>query len=152
MRALYIPPNQTQFDSLFSNRGSGISDIKVYNPHLRGGSFLSVIGRIVRGAIPFLKNIFLPEIPSFINNVSDDMNSGMKLKDSLKRRSMDSALNVGDKIIKRARGGRIKRKKKNTKRKNAKNKCKSSKNKQVTRKSRKKKMIRSKNDIFSSFE
>jgi len=112
MRGLYVAPTQTQFDSLFSNRGGGLDDIRTYDPHQRGGSLFGIIGKLVRGAIPFLKNIFLPEIPDLVTGVTEDMNSGVRFKDSLKKRGIKTAINVGNRMVRKARGGRKKKPKK----------------------------------------
>lgn len=142
MRTFYRRPSEVHFDSLFSSRGGGIGDIRTYDPHSRGGSLFGVIGKLVRGAIPFLKNIFLPELPSFVNSMSEDLQSGVRFKDSLKRQGVRSGKNMVKRLITKARGG---------------SKCGKKKTKGVSKKKpsskktrkKKKKVKRSKHDIFS---
>jgi hypothetical protein len=113
MRGVYIPPAIEHFDTIFnSSRGGGINDIRVYNqPLQRGGSLFGVLGKIARYTIPFLKSIILPEIPSFVSNVSGDVRRGMRIRESLKNNSIRAAKNMGVRVLTKARGGTAIRKK-----------------------------------------
>lgn len=135
MRVVYIPPTVEDFDLLFSNRGSGLSDIRVY--HNRGGSLLSVVGRFARYALPFLKSIIVPEVGNFAKNVADDIGQGRSIKRVLKKRGIESVLNVGKRVVKKARGGRVRKNKSVTK-------------KQITKKKNVRKNCVKKNDIFNT--
>lgn len=142
MRGVYLEPQPHDYDVLFSQRGGGVggslAHINTYRPQIqRGGSIFGVLGRVIKRTIPFLKNIFFPEIPNFVNNVSSDLQTGMRFKDSVKRQGIRSAKNVGRRILKKARGGR------KTKRSNR-------KTKKTTKKKKRKIVRRTRKDLFSS--
>ena len=138
MRVVYISPSVRDFDTLFSNRAGGLSDIRVY--HHRGGSLLSVVGRFARYALPFIKSIVLPEVGNFAKNVSDDVSQGRNFRRALKQRGVESVVNVGKRVMRKARGG---------KKKNILKKQSTSKKKSTTKKKTLKQCVR-KNDIFNT--
>lgn len=110
MYAPYIPPSDNDFDLIFtpSIRGGGLSDINYYTApriYQRGGSFLSILGRVIRGSIPILKNLFLPEIPRFISNIKHDVNSGVNFGQSLKSHGVESIKNISKSTYNKLRGG-----------------------------------------------
>ena len=121
MRGAYIAPSITHYDAIFRiNRGGGLDDISIYQ---RGGSFIGILGKLARYTIPFLKSIILPEIPSFVSNISNDVSSGVKLKDSIKRRGINTISNMGVNVLRKARGGRrVRKSKSQTKRRKIKRK------------------------------
>lgn len=149
MRGLYVEPSPSDYNVLFStSRGGSLDQIRYYTPSTaRGGSLFGILGRVIRKSIPFIKSIFLPEVSGFVSNVSNDVNSGVNIRDSLKKRGAQSGRNVVKRILKRATGGRkhIKksRKKKPTKkRKSLKKNCR--------KPGRNKVSFRTKQDIFNS--
>ena len=120
MRVEYIVPSERDFDNFFvyhnnKIKGSGLEDIAIFTPnrlHSRGGGLFSLVGRVLRGTIPFLKNLIFPEIPNFVNNVVGDMQRGdIPVKNSLRRHGINSLKNVGTRLVK---GGRKQKKKNNT--------------------------------------
>lgn len=122
MRVVYIHPSSRDFDTLFSKKGGSLSDINIF--HNRGGSLLSFVGRFARYALPFIKSIILPEVGNFANNVANDVSQGRSVKRVFKERGLESAVNIGKRVAKKARGGAKKKKitanknlKKNIKRK-----------------------------------
>ena len=135
MRVVYISPSVQDFDILFSNKGGGLQDIRVY--HNRGGSLLSVVGRFARYALPFIKSIIIPEVGNFAKNVADDIGQGRSMKRVLKERGVESAINMGKRVARKARGGAKKKKKKVTK-------------KQIPKKKNMQKKCVRKNDIFNT--
>ena len=97
MRGLYLSPTAQQYRTFFSQRGAGLDNINVYRA--RGGSIIGLLGNVFRYSIPFLKNLFLPEVSNLMGNVANDINSGVKIKNSLKSRGMNSIKNIGRKLI-----------------------------------------------------
>ena len=137
MRVAYIQPSVHHYDVLFSKRavGGGLGDIRVYN---RGGSLLSFMGRFARYALPFIKSIILPEVGNLTKNVMDDVAQGRNIKRVLKERGVESVVNVGRRVARKARGGAVKKKKKTNSKK------------QSTQKKKTRKKCISKNDIFNT--
>lgn len=142
MRVTYSPPSIREFDILFkdddsviTSRGGALSDINVYVPDSpRGGSIFGVLARLAKSVAPMIMRTVIPEGVNFARNVIDDVSSGRKVKQTLKKRGLESLGRVGKKII---RGG--------SKRKSVKNKTK--------RRGRKKKITRKTiryNDVFDS--
>ena len=109
MRVAYIQPSVHHYDVLFSNRAGSLSDIRVYS---RGGSLLSFMGRFARYALPFIKSIILPEVGNLTKNVMDDVAQGRNIKKAMKERGIESAVNVGKRVARRARGGAVKKRRK----------------------------------------
>ena len=98
MRSVYITHTSSEFDQIFA-RGAG--DIQVYkSPRPRGGSLFGVLTNVVKSSIPFLRKIFLPEIPSLVNDIIDNSNSGENVKDRLKRVGLNTIKRVGKRILK----------------------------------------------------
>lgn len=125
MRVVYVHPSLQDFDTLFSKRGGSLGDIKVY--HNRGGSLLSFVGRFARYALPFIKSIILPEVGNFAKNVVNDVSQGRSVKRVFKERGVESAVNIGRRVARKARGGAKKKKtvvNRNMKKNNMKKKCK----------------------------
>jgi len=148
MYSPYISPSQNDFDNIFSPpmRGGGMSDINIYrSPRAfqRGGGLFSFLGRIIRGSIPILRNLLLPEIPRLISNVRDDVNSGINLRESIKNQGVKSIKNISKKTYDKLRGAG--RKKKTVKR----NKSRKKNVRKV--KTKNKKAIKKSKDIFSSY-
>ena len=94
-------------------RGGGLSDINIYKStrlYQRGGGIFSFLGRIIRGSIPILRNLLLPEVPNFFSNVRHDVNSGININESLKKQGIKSMKNVSEKAYNKLRGGEKTRK------------------------------------------
>ena len=111
MRVKYHPPSENLYDVAFrdnftrGNTGGGLDDIRVYKR--RGGSFLGFLGRALKTAIPFIKNLIVPEIRGFTNNVLDDVSQNVPLRDTMKRNFKTSVKNIGTRVM---RGGGKRRK------------------------------------------
>ena len=74
----------------------------------------------MRTALPFVSRILAPELGDFIKNVASDVDNKTPFGHSLKKNLINSAKNVGKKIL---RGGkRTKRKQQKKQRKKQKNK------------------------------
>lgn len=145
MRTSYIYPSTAHFDLLFDNndfvsRAGALHEIQVYKPpyYNRGAGLFSVLSNIVRGSIPFLKSIILPEFGSFTKNVTSDVSNGIPLKESVKDNMGKSIRNIGRRVVNRGGG---KRKKKNKTRALPRRK-----------KMRRRKCLSMKNDVFSRAE
>ena len=140
MRVTYSPPSIREFDVLFKDddsvippRGGALSDINVYVPDSpRGGSIFGLLARLAKSVAPMIMRTVVPEGVNFARNVIDDVSSGRKVKQSLKKRGLESLGRVGKKII---RGG--------SKRKSVKNKRRRKTNKNTRKKIRY-------NDVFDS--
>ena len=125
MRVSYLSPSSSHFDVVFTPhqnavRGGGLRDIKVLKPYYyhRGGSLFGILGSIIKRSIPFLRNFILPEAGNFAMNVAKDMNENVPLKSSIKQNLVNSAKNVGKRVM---RGGKKKKARKRlTQRKNTK--------------------------------
>lgn len=87
-RILGSPQSQT-----FLSRGGGLQDIVIYTPHKRGGGFLNFVRKTL---LPFLK----PHLLSFGSNVLGDMAKGSDLKTTLSRRALESASEIGQRVVK----------------------------------------------------
>ena len=126
MRVSYIPPSSALYDQLFNpnlnKQGFGLNDIRIYKK--RGGSIFGFIRTLAKTAIPFVKNLLLPEIGNFAKNISQDVANNVPFKQSMKRNIISSGKNIGSRII----GGGRKRKK---------NRKSANKTKKKSRKSRK---------------
>ena len=133
MRVSFIPPTSDHYDQLFNphlnQRGYGINDIRVYKR--RGGSIFGFIRTLAKSALPFVKNLILPEIGNFAKNVTHDVANNVPFKRSMKRNILSSSKNIGSRII-----GAGKKKKNGGKKK-------------IVKKKPKKTLKRCKNDIFS---
>lgn len=118
MRVSFAPLSVKEFNVLFkddddgmNSRGGGISDISVYVPKSnRGGSLFQILGKLAKSAAPLLMRTVVPEGINFAKNVIGDISSGQKLKQSLKKRGIESLKELGRKIV---RGGGKKRRRKN---------------------------------------
>lgn len=107
MRVTYAPPSVREFDILLKDedaaiksRGGALSDISVYVPQSpRGGSIFGLLARLAKSVAPMIVRTVLPEGINFAKNVIDDVNSGKKVKHSLKRRGFESLGRVGKKIV-----------------------------------------------------
>ena len=125
MRVTFSPPSVREFDILFKDedsalksRGGSLSDINVYVPQTpRGGSIFGLLAKVAKTVAPILVRTILPEGINFANNVMRDVSSGKKVKQSLKRRGLQSLGRVGKKIV---RGGSKKKRKRVKKIKNMK--------------------------------
>ena len=127
MRVEYINLTEDQFNDVFfpaNVRGSGLSDISYYHP-ARGGNIFGVIGNILRRAIPIIKSLIVPELPSFAKNFSNDYTRNNNLRASLKSNLLRSGKNIGKRVL----GGTRNRKNKFKKSK----KCTNKKKNPVTR-------------------
>ena len=105
MRASFYTPTVADFDAVFADvghaRGGSYNDIHIYS-RKRGGSLFGVLGRVLKSSIPFLRSVILPEFGGFVKNVTDDVSNNLPIKSSLKRNLMNSAKNVGKRVV---RGG-----------------------------------------------
>ena len=146
MRGSYHTPTVEEFEYLFApaNRGGSLRDIKIYKTpvaYQKGGSLFSFLGKLVRGSIPFLKSIILPEVGNFVSNVASNVNADNNIRQCLKKEGLKSLSNVGKRIINR--GGGIRKKSSKSKKKNTKKKkrvCRKKSNKEVKY-----------NDVFSKY-
>ena len=151
MRVKYIPPSDIVYDIAFKdtfNRpyvGAGLDDIRVYKR--RGGSILGFLGRAFKYAIPFVKNLIMPEIGGFTNKVLDDVSQNVPLRESMKRNFKSSVKNIGRRVV---RGGG-KSRKKPLKSKKTSNKKLKRKRKNIQRSGKRKNHCKVKaTDIFSN--
>ena len=136
MRVPYNPPLSHHFDVVFTpqfsrnERGGGLSDIRIYQK--RGGSLFGILGGMFKKAIPFLKNILLPEVGNFVKNITQDISQNIPSRESFRNNFSSSAKNIGSRIM---RGGKrktkTKQKQKNIKKKIHKNKKKTKRKKLV---------------------
>ena len=112
MRVRYSPPSAGLYDIAFKdtftrpNVGGGLDDIKVYKR--RGGSILGFLGRAFKYAIPFVKNLIVPEIGGFTNNILDDVSQNVPFRESVKRNFKSSVKNIGKRVVRGA--GRVRKK------------------------------------------
>ena len=112
MRVEYRLLSDHDFDTIFFNgatRGGGLSDISYYRP-VRGAGIFGVFGRLLRKAIPIIKSLIVPELPTFAKNFSDDYAKNNSLHTSLKRNLVRSGKNIGKRVL-----GGSRKKKKNVK-------------------------------------
>ena len=143
MRVSYTPPAISQFDIVFAPynaniSGGALNDIRVLRPQYyhRGGSLFSILGSMIRKAVPFLTNFILPETSTFASNIAKDFNS-TPFKRNMKNNLFKSAKNIGRRMM----GGR----------KMANRKKKLFRNKHVKKKQNTKKQCHVKpKDIFST--
>ena len=125
MRVTYSPPSIREFDILLKDddsaiapRGGALSDISVYVPESpRGGSIFGMLARLAKSVAPLIMRTVVPEGINFAKNVLDDVSSGQRVKQSLKRRGFESLGRVGKRIV---RGGSKKGKKKKNKKRRTK--------------------------------
>ena len=124
MRVTYSVPSIREFDILFkdddsviTSRGGALSDINVYVPESpRGGSIFGLLARLAKSVAPIIMRTVVPEGVNFARNVLDDVSSGQRVKQTLKKRGLETLGRVGKRII---RGGS---KRKNVKKKRKRNK------------------------------
>lgn len=92
-------------------RGAGLSDIRVFDRrHVRGGGFLSFLTGLARKATPFLLKTIMPAALTMGQNVLQDVNTGQgTLKESIRKRGIETLKSIGPKLM---AGGRINKKKK----------------------------------------
>ena len=105
MRVEYRLLSDHDFDSIFFNdgaRGGGLSDISFYHP-VKGAGIFGVFGRLLRKAIPIIKSLIVPELPTFAKNFSDDYAKNNNLRSSLKRNLARSGKNIGKRVLGGAR-------------------------------------------------
>ena len=103
VRVKYTPLPGSVFQSLFREgvtidrfRGGSIGDISVFkasSPYIKGSGWF---GRI---ALPLFKRVIAPNLLELGANVLSDVNSGSKLKSSLKRRGVDSLKKTAKQIL-----------------------------------------------------
>ena len=101
MRVAYVHPSAEDFNRLFSNslHGSGLNDIRVYRHYSKGGSIFGVLGNLARSALPFLRGVILPEVGSFIKNITDDVSNNVPIRKSLKKNAKSSIGNLGKRVF-----------------------------------------------------
>lgn len=168
MRVPYTPLTESQFIQLLKNEnkhlrfGNGLSDINIFkrrklDPGLvYGEGFLGdLFSKLGPKILPLLRTYLLP----FAKNVTGDILKGEKIKNSLKKRGLQSMREIGSKIIsgegrKRKRKRRINTIKKIKKGRKNKNKIKKTKRKTIKMVSKKKKKrkchgLKCSKDIFS---
>lgn len=102
MRTSFSPPSVESFLKLFDTsrvKGGGLDDIILYKARGRGGGLLSFLGGMARKAIPFLLNTFAPGVLQYGQNVLNDVNNGIALKNSARNRGVESLKGVGQKLL-----------------------------------------------------
>lgn len=106
MRVLFAPPSEAELKKLFLSdpllrRGAGFEDISVFYPGRRRGSgIFSTISGIARKVLPFLFNAAKPSVNEFGRSVLSDMvNNGLPLKESLKRNGIRALKTTGQRIL-----------------------------------------------------
>ena len=115
MRVVFAPLSVREFDILLKEeealkiaKGGGLADISIFVPKTnRGGSIFQLLGNLVRSAAPFLMRAVAPEGLNFAKNVITDIGSGQNIRQTLKKRGIESLKQVGKNILK---GGGKKRK------------------------------------------
>ena len=107
MRVRYTVVSPEEYSALFQQGGSK-GDITTFNaPHFyqRGGGFLTVLGKLTRRAIPFIRRYILPTFGDIARDVSHDYAAGENFKQSLKKNSINNVRNLGSKLLQRGAGG-----------------------------------------------
>ena len=103
MRIPYNPPSEGEFDNIFafSTRGSGLQDIRVYHPgnRGRGGGIFSLLGNIARSAYPILKRLLIPELGNIAKGISEDISTGLPLRQSFKNNIRRSGKNIINRVL-----------------------------------------------------
>ena len=121
MRVPYTAPTVDQFNLFFEPvghgiKGGGLGDIKVYKPenYGRGGSFLGVLTGVIKKALPFLRGLILPEARNFTKNVMADLGNNVPVKKSFKKNLIQSAKNLGKRVVGGKKLKRLKKKRKHS--------------------------------------
>ena len=148
MRVEYVNLTEDQFNDIFfpvNVRGNGLADISYYHP-ARGGNIFGVVGNILRRAIPIIKSLIVPELPSFAKSFSEDYTRNNNLRASLKSNLLRSGKNIGKRVL----GGTRNRKNFLKKSVNKKKKPITKSRKTCTKKKNRRKKPADVNDIFNS--
>lgn len=146
MRTHYAPLSVGEYEVLFNEnlhlKGSGVNDLQYFKApvfHQHGSGVFTVLGNIVKGAIPFIRRLILPAVGEVIRDTSYDVSRGENFKQSLKRNTVKGIKTLGTKI---ARGGKVRKTRKKNKKK---------KRKSATTKRRKLK-VRSRDSVFTKHQ
>lgn len=125
MRVAFTPLTTSEYDVLFKKyqqyskqyKGGSTGDINPFVSDVyyqRGSSAFSIISRMVRRSIPFLRKFILPAVSEMGNGVMDDITQGNEMKKSLKQHGVKALKRIGKRIL---TGGKRKNKQKQVKRK-----------------------------------
>lgn len=113
MRVGFVPLSVDEVGRFIAprgKRGGALGDITVFDRrHLRGGGILSFLTGLARRATPFLLKTIMPAALTMGQNVLQDINAGQgTLKDSIRKRGMETLKSIGPKLL---AGGRITKRK-----------------------------------------